>query len=432
MDNSPMMISTAGICVYNGSTWLFSNNGNCHITKYYIDSLDDVWLVSDGPVNIRSSVAGAKQDKGVISKYDGKNLTFWTKDQLQIKSTDLVNFYETSNRDIWITWAASAKQMYGGGLLGNAIGNAITEASRRKGLLQYSNGRWINHHDDLPNSEGLVGSIFETADKRVWFLTTDNTLFYFEDGRFFNAKKTAFNNGILSNTYPGGIGGKRTFIDSKRNLWLNLGPNVAMYNNENWKTFHGLDGIIYETKDQSIVLVGVEGRKDNLVINKFNGVDDWKYVEVGEAKHPSKVKNNYNILSTKEDSAKNIWILVRGNLGVYDGNRYNWEMEDKDLKILFIDKESRVWVAGNKGVYLKESGAWKYNDSINNVKEFLEDNKGMVWLATDKDGVMSYKDGNWQKYSEQNGLLSSTIIQIYLCRSNTFWVTTDKGLCKFN
>lgn len=430
--NSTWLINTEGMYTYSGSTWTCLNHSKDHlkknISKYYFDKTQNLWVGSDGPIVDNPLVVGDNPDEGGMSMYDGKTWTLWTKKELGIDASITTHIYESSNGDIWVAMADPDKSIPGGigsplGLLGSAIVNGIKSANRKAELLQFNQGKWMTHVKDLPCSDcRFVNGIYETADKKIWFWTYDGHLFHFENGNFIEVDKRAdvdFKTGISP-----------AFYDSKKDLMLAQQGKIFMYRNGKWQTFDKKNGIpklaiilsIWEINQGSLIMISTAG------IFKFDGNDKWD--EVSKFRSPGAFK--IARVAAIPDHEGNIWVIHNGDLGVYDSSHLISKLDDKDLKILFLDRENRAWASDGKGIYLKEKGTWTYKDKINHVKGFMEDRDSTLWILTENDGVISYKDGKRESYTEQNGLLSSKIINMYITQNNSLWVLTDKGICKFN
>lgn len=450
-DGTTWLFNKADIYIYNGVSWKVIDHKTAgiqaNILNYFVDSKHTVWIWSKGTVgatsepgpkgSIKVTDTSKLGDNGVLTRFDGKNWMSWTNKQLGINANYVTEIYESSVGDIWIALADhdSSIPMAGPGLLGLALDlgtNAVIKAVRTGGLLQYTNGKWISHLDDLPGRKyRFVSEIYETPDQKIWFSTESGKSFYFENEKFNEVDKM---NDLINNfdfgKRPVGPGGEYDYnFYSKKALILTNEKKIAFYNGKNWLTFdwkNGLSksGIIYrfrEMKDGSYVIVAANG------IYKFDGADKWNK----EFAYSTSIANLLRTYSVCDGQGR-IWLLHNGDLGVYDSTQFKWELQDKDLTRFFIDRENRTWAATKGMIWLKENDSWVFFENIHRAKEFLEDNSGLVWISTENDGVMSYSNGKWETYNKKNGLRSSKVLQMYLMPDNNLWVITDEGICKFN
>ncbi len=68
--------------------------------------------------------------------------------------------------------------------------------------------------------------------------------------------------------------------------------------------------------------------------------------------------------------------------------------------------------------------------SNNIVNDILIDSAGGVWLATDY-GVSLYKNGDWYRYSMNNGLFNNQVNVIEEASNGELWFGTDDGVVKY-
>ncbi len=66
------------------------------------------------------------------------------------------------------------------------------------------------------------------------------------------------------------------------------------------------------------------------------------------------------------------------------------------------------------------------------VRSFLEDSKGNIWFGSYNEGVCLYKNGEFQYFTEQNGLSDNQIRNIYEDKNGIIWFECGKGLSIYN
>ena len=166
----------------------------------------------------------------------------------------------------------------------------------------------------------------------------------------------------------------------------------------------------------------------------------------------------YDIL---EDDLGNIWIGTgeRGlsiltpenrekRVFIRKTSRYNdpQSLSHNYIRCLYKDSKGIIWIGTNSGGlnrYDRENDRfirYRYDDadsnsiSSDNVGALLEDNSGVLWVGTGEAGLNRFdKDsGSFKRYSRDDGLPDNTIYAILEDNQNNLWISTNKGLSKFN
>ena len=112
---------------------------------------------------------------------------------------------------------------------------------------------------------------------------------------------------------------------------------------------------------------------------------------------------------------------------------------------VYKDSKNRVWVGTNDGLKflsIQQTGNHTLNFSLLTApfnlptlrnymtNDIMEDAKGNLWVGTTHDLIKIEPDGNWQSFSEKDGLPSSYITCIYQDREKNIWIGTSLGLVK--
>ena len=153
-------------------------------------------------------------------------------------------------------------------------------------------------------------------------------------------------------------------------------------------------------------------------------------------------KEIYSLFWNTYDSA--LWIGTKNGLMLYkNGNFQNIPFSNDTHKVTVkdivgsYDKET-IWIATDgDGVFKMDTKGnsllhitKKDGLASNNCETILEDQKGTVWVATNK-GLNEIRLKNEsisiKKYSSYHGLLADKINDFYL-RNDTIWIATDEGL----
>ncbi|MEE9437449.1 MAG: histidine kinase [Saprospiraceae bacterium] len=194
---------------------------------------------------------------------------------------------------------------------------------------------------------------------------------------------------------------------------------------------------------------------------------------IGQLEMPiiQKIEDKYNKLGASfqvsinpmiEDSLGYIWIGSKNGLCKYSGSTIDCYSHQKDdttslsgnnIENLFIDSRQHIWVAiDNQGINIfdirgSKINAFKYNPNdksgilANRVWGIFEDNDGYLWISYFSGGLSKYdyKTDKFEHFSiDSKSFLKTqrpkTVVKAiaHETEKNTFWLSTTRGLVKFN
>jgi len=197
----------------------------------------------------------------------------------------------------------------------------------------------------------------------------------------------------------------------------------------------------------------------NIVINQFSVLQNCSVMAATDSSGLQQIKNGSLIKpaqsfagSTYNDFADmNDSLLIGGSEGSLHILNKHFELVseiEQPKKLLtfkiFKDSKNRVWLGTNSG--LKLVSVFQKNNkptfallpapfnipALKNhlVNDMLEDVNQNFWIATSNGLVKIYSDGDWQLFSEQDGLPSGDIRCIYQDKEKNIWIGTSLGLAK--
>jgi ligand-binding sensor domain-containing protein/signal transduction histidine kinase len=109
------------------------------------------------------------------------------------------------------------------------------------------------------------------------------------------------------------------------------------------------------------------------------------------------------------------------------------QLHDARVRDIFEDSKKNLWIATYDGVYnIDFKNKLKFYNSANGLSSsqarlVFEDSNGVIWLGT-RQGLNRFKDGQWQSYSEGDGLLNDFIMSITERKNGDLLVGTTGGL----
>lgn len=374
VDGTLWIITDRGINIFDGKQWKKidskSNTMNKSISSYMVDSTNRVWVGSNQDVYYGPAFLHSFDDGVVI--FDGNTWKSMRTKDMGFKAPVVTRMFETSNGDIWLAVSSVRSGVERSALFAKGA------------LLRFSNDEWtVYKAKDFPClSCEFVKGFYEDDNGRIFFTAAEG-LFYFENEKFHEIKK---DDGYNFRTFAPAF----LLFDSKNNLWLGAPARIARYDGKSWRTFTRKNGLpsadwppigLRETSDNKIVMTARNG------LFHFDGKDHWKH---------EKIK-----------------FLI--------GNSY-------------IDKQNRIWLAGHKGLMIKDGDEIETHKELPKVWATIEDNAGGVWALSRNKGLKRYKGGNWELFNKNNKLPSDKIRSGFVAKDGTVWIGTTKGICscKYN
>lgn len=259
-------------------------------------------------------------------------------------------------------------------------------------LIRFSVDGGVNEYgiDDGYPKDGMAHRFWRDADGSLWFATgrfqiPGVGLVRFKDGKFkiFGAAEGLSDNHIFS-----------VFKDREGTTWL------------------ATDGGLNRLQRQIISsLSKANGMAENEVYPILRALDGTIYI--GTTRGLSRYK---------DDKFSQIDLSF--------ADRYN---ATPSIQSLWEDASGRLWVGCLGALFIVENGKVRrlegLFDGTRTVSAIRSDRFGNVWLGTEYEGVVQYKDGKVvAKYSTKQGLPSSDVKAIYEAKDGKLWFGTYGGL----
>jgi len=187
-------------------------------------------------------------------------------------------------------------------------------------------------------------------------------------------------------------------------------------------------------------LTSVGQSKDGFIwITSFNGAlrFDGKNFTLFDKENVSQLSSNafYSFRS----EANNLFFSSQGSgvLKYNEGTFSKLELSEvSSVRMTFRDKKGDLWIAtNNEGVYIKsDSGSRKLNHAALAkviILDITQDQEGAIWIATGGNGLLRYKNEEFELFTEEQGLPDNYIAALYLDSKNRLWAGTLNGLAYF-
>ncbi|MGD8538739.1 MAG: two-component regulator propeller domain-containing protein [Candidatus Aminicenantes bacterium] len=282
--------------------------------------------------------------------------------------------------------------------------------------------KWTHYSE----AEGLVGnsiwSIQEDKKGYLWLVTEFSGVSRYDGIRIENFRSLSTQDSIASdNIYC-------TMADRSGNFWFGTDRGVSKFDGlyfQNFDVTHGLAGnyitFIHEDKVGTIWLGTHNGvsRFDGKTFHNFDSKDGL---------------SSNNIKYILEDRSGHIWLGTQNGITKFDGDKFRSlgiQKVSHPIQMIFEDRNRNIWLGAENGAYvIRHNSTTIEGPLINaNVSFILEDQLGILWFATLKQGLCSYDFSN--QYS-QNYLKGKSIKSIREDNRGNLWIGTDKGIYCFD
>jgi ligand-binding sensor domain-containing protein/serine phosphatase RsbU (regulator of sigma subunit) len=339
--------------------------------------------------------------------------------------------------------------------------------------------------DGLPQSS--VYCMLQDSRGFIWMGTDGAGVTRFDGQNFETYNET---NGLTDNVV------RSLMEDSKGNIWIGTNKGITYYDGYIFKTIGKSEGL-----NGSSVLKIIEGSNGIIwaVTNDggLSGITQGDSVSVFSFTSEDGLINDF-IFDIYEDPEKNIWLGMIGGVNILEfedstarkiKNIYKPEINsesvvtilsieathdgkmwfgsygnglfstipsgDKDKLVIspspvnsFVPdmiiwditemKNGELWLATDKngvvkyqngnvvGIFNKESGL-----QSNQILNIINDREGNIWFSSFGQGVMMYGDEKFISYNENSGIKGSQVLDVLFSSDNIFYLASEEGLMQF-
>jgi ligand-binding sensor domain-containing protein/signal transduction histidine kinase len=330
------------------------------------------------------------------------------------------------------------------------------------GVIQSSNHGFVPVSSRLA-VPGLIISMAETLDGKVWLGTRVQGLYYFELGRVTLLSQELKDKKINS------------LLATNSELWIGTDTGLLRWNGKEL-----LKGAVSNALDRAQITAITKDRDSNIWVATSQGL--LRINDAGVSSAESDQKRPDSVTALFEDREGNLWVGTTWGLERLRDSAFTSYFDSDGLPSenngpLYVDAQRRTWFApGDGGLYwlkdrrvqrvaagalgddvvysidgreaelwigrrgglthLKDSGSsftaktYTTADGLaqDTVYAVHESRDGTVWAGTLNAGVSRLKDGRFITYNTANGLASNTVSSIAEDAGGTMWFGTPNGL----
>ncbi|MGB0839946.1 MAG: two-component regulator propeller domain-containing protein, partial [Chitinophagales bacterium] len=365
------------------------------ISSIHEDKQGNLWFRS------RNFVRGKKG----LMKYDGNKFTI-IEDELNIHGGSGTLIYRDQHQQLWFEkdgkiYNDDIQLVNQKAFDNNYIYDAYIIAPNHyflgtiTGFLEYKDSVSINH----TKNNSLTTQIHKIIPfkNQIW-LSTDEGLMRFEDGKFINdIVPKEIKRNVIHNAQ----------VDQKGDLWMATLYGLYQFDGKEFKRYTTDDGLLTNRITHLFI-----DSKNNVWISSKKGLMVYSCGQF----IPIDVDTRVNLPRT-----------------FYRNVIRNWNISFRQI---LEDHEGNIWFNTTKGI-AKFTGFGLQNvteDNLlvnNSVSQVLQDQKGNTWFAYLEDGVSICKGKECQNFNEENGLPDNRVYDLVETKDGTVWLGTYGGLVKY-
>jgi signal transduction histidine kinase/ligand-binding sensor domain-containing protein len=317
------------------------------------------------------------------------------------------------------------------GLSSNVV-NAILQT--RDGFLWIATDAGLNRFDGRhftpiyfrgPKStpQGIVSSLAEGPDGDLWIGTNTGLVRISRPGLSLLdlAPSVFFHTGT-------GMSDEITFLHASGDGTLWVGTNAGLYR---------FVGNQFQEVISNSVISRMEESTDGHLLFVANGktfveLDGTRVIEHPELLHGLGVGPNLRLMHVLQDRKGSVWVsthagVVRhGNGSIERFQLYGVESQREVLE-MYEDPQGNLWVLGQTGIF-RISGT-KLEPLAPNIpsRTVIADREGNLWVGTNGEGLMRFKDRPVRMFSKADGLPNNIPMTVLSKRDGTLWVGNNCG-----
>jgi len=293
-------------------------------------------------------------------------------------------------------------------------------------LRKFEAGRWTADLGTYAWTNQPIYDLYEDRENRLWVATLGSGLFRYDT-----------KGGLLHLTSQCGL--PTDFVrsimeDREGNIWVGTeGGGLCRLKPTLFQTYGVQQGL---ASDQ--VMAVAAARDGGMWIGTDgDGLDHW---QDGKVQHYGLQEGlgNGHAWSVLQDRKGTVWAGTWDGLYKWENNTFNGLSDGQTIgwQVLAIyeDREGDLWLGQQAfgGITRLRNGertVIKIPETSANldVRTFMEDNDGNLWVGTSENGLFRLHDGQVTHFGRQDGLGSDVIWCLHLDAQGVLWVGTCRG-----
>ncbi len=397
------------------------------ILSIYQDSPNEYWFATDG--------------EGVWHLDRDNNLTQY-REVHGLGDNRVRDILEDSSGVLWFATRGGLTKLEDGNFRTFTVRHGLPDDRLRDMVLGNDGSLWVASRGGLcsvkdekiqcfTEKNGLINNRIQSISKdesgNLW-LGTEEGASYFADGKFSNY---LVEDGLANNIIYA------TYYDREGNIWFGtFGGGISIFLGDHFKGYTIEQGL-----PNNVVTSITEDQFGNHWVTTYGGGitrisgDEITTFNARDGLVDDKV---YTIAT---DAQNRLLIGTRWGLSIYDHKSfYNFDETELPYRKIraILDPESTpgLWLGTyGEGILHYRDGKFEQfteeDGLVNNTVMALEETEnGSIWAAT-YGGVSRLKEGNFTNYTIREGLPNNGVLDILKDDSGQFWFATFGGLARF-
>ncbi|MBN2326134.1 MAG: PAS domain-containing protein [Candidatus Omnitrophica bacterium] len=293
------------------------------------------------------------------------------------------------------------------------------------GIARYAAPLWENPCEEL-NIESTVHAIYEDANERIWFVST-NALLLLEKEAW---KMYPFPSDVKSHRYETDAlcvlaDGRVLMNCSKTPYLLSFDPAAESFQLVSHPLGKKLRFIAPAAGGQAWIRTQ-EYEKENFCLERFDGDHFELVVDFAEEEDVIRVRH------LRETENGDLWIGHLYGLGFFnrEESRYT-EIDDYPGNGAFWIQDINsnvIWVGGRNKIYEYDGESWnEIKANLDAVSSMLVDKNNSVWIASGT-GLHRYWKGSFVTHTSEDGLPSTITSKVFEDHRGRIWIGASRGV----
>ncbi|MBD3615167.1 MAG: hypothetical protein HUJ22_01245 [Gracilimonas sp.] len=396
------------------------------IRSLYKDAEGRIWIGSEAGVNymesdsiysspyheplINSTVISIFQDRvgDMWFGTDGNGVWHYSNGELVAQYTtsngmgnDRVRaIAESKEGDLWFATRGGATVLRGGSFRTYTVSDGLP-ANRIRDIKVDDKGTvWIGSRSGLVRFNGQGFEIYNTSDGLI-------------------------NNLIRSIT-----------ITKNNTVWIGTEGGVSFFNGENFQNYTVASGL-----SNNIIYSSMMDLEGNMWFGTFGGGVNLFIGDYFANYSTAQGLPNNLVTTFTEDRRGRIWIGTYGggmnsiNDGRFDDLGLNDKLPDNQIYKLFTDSRQRIWIGMREGLAILEGeDLYVFSDDVfpfRKVRDIMEASDGSFWISTYDDGIIHYREGEFEQITSDEGLASNRVLNSAEGEDGSIWIATYGGITRY-